>query len=47
METPTCVRDIALRIADAHEAGGKGANVGELVAERRLLLASARRHSID
>jgi pyruvate,water dikinase len=33
METQTCVRDIAsLRITDAEEAGGKGANLGELVA---------------
>ena len=48
METPTYVRDIAsLQITDAEEAGGKGANLGELVAEQRLLLESARRHSID
>jgi len=33
METQTYVRDIAsLRIADAEDAGGKGANLGELVA---------------
>jgi pyruvate, water dikinase len=33
METQTYVRDIAsLRITDAEEAGGKGANLGELVA---------------
>jgi pyruvate,water dikinase len=33
METPTYVRDIAsLRITDADDAGGKGANLGELVA---------------
>jgi pyruvate,water dikinase len=33
MDTPTYVRDIAtLRISDADDAGGKGANLGELVA---------------
>lgn len=36
METKNFVSDIStLRIADAEEAGGKGANMGELVAAMR------------
>ena len=35
MQSDTYVRDIsALRITDAEEAGGKGANMGELVAAK-------------
>ena len=35
MQTDTYVRDISTpRITDAEEAGGKGANMGELVAAR-------------
>jgi hypothetical protein len=39
MATQTYVRDIAsLRITDAEEAGGKGANLGELVAAQHRLV---------
>ena len=35
MQSDTYIRDIsALRITDAEEAGGKGANMGELVAAK-------------
>lgn len=53
MQDDIYVRDIStLRIADAEEAGGKGANIGELVAARLpvppgfVLLRSCYQHSI-
>ncbi len=54
MEINTYVRDIStLRIADAEEAGGKGANMGELVAAKLpvppgfVLLRDCYRHSMQ